>query len=216
MPHRALRIAAALTTFLAGLALVWFSNQLVPLETRLADWLVPTSEFTLRPVSFVSREETETQKVYETVIRELFTDNDTEMIVTLSETNGCPESHINEEDAMRAEWETLLDYTTKNSELGKSFPLLELARPQVLLDRGEVKKIFERRDGYGWRIFYKRFPHSSGFLDFSRVGFNREGDQAFVYASRSCGGLCGEGWYVLLKKGSRGWLIEHKRMAWVS
>jgi hypothetical protein len=49
------------------------------------------------------------------------------------------------------------------------------------------------------------------------VGFNPERDQAFLYIGRGCGGLCGEGYYVLLaKNGGGAWSVKYKDILWVS
>jgi hypothetical protein len=216
MTHRVIRIAVALTTFLAGIAFVWFSNLLVPLEVRLADWLVPTHEVTLRAVPFVSREDADAQEIYETIINQMFTYNDTQMVVTMSKLGSYKPYYIINDFGLGPEPETLCDYGAKNNEPEKPFPLLNLAIPQVRLDRQEFQMLFEQNHFDGWKNFYERYPNSTGFLDFSRIGFNRAGDEAFVYASKSCGGLCGEGWYILLRKTSDGWMIQNKKMVWVS
>ena len=67
-----------------------------------------------------------------------------------------------------------------------------------------------------WDQFYRRYPNSSGILFFSKVGFNDRHDQAFLYAGRSCGGLCGGGEYVLLNKVNGEWVISKEQGLWVS
>ena len=59
MPHKTFRAAAAATTFIVGLAVVWLSGIVPSLETRLADRLVPDSEVAVAPVPLVGREESD-------------------------------------------------------------------------------------------------------------------------------------------------------------
>ena len=67
-----------------------------------------------------------------------------------------------------------------------------------------------------WKTFYRIFPHSNGYIRFSRAGFNRAGDEAFVSTAWMCGSLCGEGRYVLLRKKDGWWNVETSVLTWVS
>jgi hypothetical protein len=67
-----------------------------------------------------------------------------------------------------------------------------------------------------WTRFYKKYPKSPGIIFFSNIGFNDRNNQAFLYAGRQCGGLCGSGKYVLLKKENGAWVIQEKMELWVS
>jgi hypothetical protein len=75
----------------------------------------------------------------------------------------------------------------------------------------------------GWPIrkkgppsFERLFPGARGIIWFSRVGFNRTLDEALVYVSFVCGGLCGEGWDYVLKKRRGTWQVVGVRVIWVS
>ena len=70
--------------------------------------------------------------------------------------------------------------------------------------------------GTGWRGFYQKHPHASGLITLSRIGFNRDHTEAFVYDTYSCGGLCGEGNYVVLKKVGSVWRIQDTACIWES
>jgi hypothetical protein len=54
------------------------------------------------------------------------------------------------------------------------------------------------------------------FLTFSRVGFSKDGTQAFLYNSYGCGGLCGEGFYTILTRTADGWKVVGGSVAWIS
>ena len=67
-----------------------------------------------------------------------------------------------------------------------------------------------------WRRFYARYPDSSGIINFSHIGFDDQMNQALVVTGRSCGGLCGAGYFVLLKKDHGLWSVQYKVNTWVS
>jgi len=63
--------------------------------------------------------------------------------------------------------------------------------------------------------FMHRFPHSYGYLTFSRVAFNRGLTEAFFYTEHVCG-LCGEGKYVFMRKVNGSWVVEGTAPTWIS
>ena len=44
-------------------------------------------------------------------------------------------------------------------------------------------------------------------VGFSNVGFSRSGKEALVFAGQSCGYLCGNSYFLLLRKEASGWVI---------
>lgn len=75
----------------------------------------------------------------------------------------------------------------------------------------------------GWPVetngppsFEKLFPGAGGIIAFSRVGLNPALDEAVVFRSFVCGGLCGSGWRYFLKKRRGKWQITDEKMIWVS
>lgn len=217
MPHKTFRAAAAATTFIVGLAVVWLSGLLPSLETRLADWLVPDSGVMVTPARLITREESDTEEVYATVVREMF-GGDGPLVVISSEAGGdiqCGNNYETISAGIGAEAETVSDYCrSKPSKRLSKLP--NVAAKQVLLDYEEYLKMFRGGDSGNWKYFYKKYPNSSGYITLSAVGFNRAGDEAMLDASKSCGWLCGEGWSILLRKGPDGWYIKKKLMSWVS
>ncbi len=84
-----------------------------------------------------------------------------------------------------------------------------------LVSSSEIESIFEKR-GDVWGRYYQKFPGSQGILTFTRVGFNSDGTQALLYWSNICGGLCGEGAYVVMEKHNGQWLIVAEIQQFVS
>jgi len=92
-------------------------------------------------------------------------------------------------------------------------PAANLENARVVLS-SEIDAIFTG-DGW-WDEFYKTFPGSRGFLQFSAIAYSDAGKQAFLYVSHSCGGLCGTGWIVSLSLRGERWQVTSKRMLWIS
>jgi hypothetical protein len=68
----------------------------------------------------------------------------------------------------------------------------------------------------GWKEFNKRFPNAPGIFVVSRVGFNHDHTEALAYAGRSCGNLCGNGYYVRLVKRDGAWAVAGQTTIWIA
>jgi hypothetical protein len=64
--------------------------------------------------------------------------------------------------------------------------------------------------------FEARFPNNLGFFVVSRVGLNLNETEALLYVEHFCGGLCGGGEYVLLRKVDGEWHVVDHHGTWVS
>jgi hypothetical protein len=92
---------------------------------------------------------------------------------------------------------------------------LELTFQYVLVPNEEIREVF--KDGVtGWSKFYENYPQASGYLELSRVGFNGEDSEALVYVANHCGGRCGTGNFVLLRKQTGRWVVKNRVMLWIS
>jgi hypothetical protein len=85
-----------------------------------------------------------------------------------------------------------------------------------LIARDEFDTLFSGDLDRSWASFYARYPTSNGLYSFSRVAFSRAGDEAVMYVSHSCGGHCGVGKYVALKKQKGFWQPVCTHSEWVS
>jgi hypothetical protein len=96
---------------------------------------------------------------------------------------------------------------------GGMLPTDNFENAQVVLS-SEIDAIFS---GEGWwEDFYKTFPGSRGYVQFTAPAFSPDHQHALIYVSHSCGGLCGTGWLVYLARGESGWRIESRQMLWIS
>jgi hypothetical protein len=86
----------------------------------------------------------------------------------------------------------------------------------VLLNVQNFSSIFKKKDFEGWDDFYQKYPASSGYITFSRVGFNSDGTKAVIYRETVCGTLCGYGGYILLSKDNGAWKEIDGYGCWMS
>ena len=64
--------------------------------------------------------------------------------------------------------------------------------------------------------FEARFPNNFGYFVVSHVGLNLNKTEALLYVDHFCGGLCGGGDYVLMRKVNGVWHIVDRHGTWVS
>lgn len=220
MLHHGVRLLVAIATFTIGIAVVW---------TLQLDrfWNVNTSD--VSAVVLLSDPAEDANEIYRLLIqRELTFNDEIKLIVLQAETTGCP---MFEDESVRKNWDhtqpfhemvkesmpeaapqTLDNYLAANKN-SKPLRVANLGINYVLVRNSDLPA---DEFGWFWTKFYKRYPNSSGILYFSDVGFNERHDQAFVYSARTCGGLCGSGEYVLLRKVNGKWEILKERELWVS
>jgi len=82
-----------------------------------------------------------------------------------------------------------------------------------LLKDNDSQAIFKENRN-GWMEFAKRFPSAKGFIQFSAVGFNLGHTQALVSVEHQCGGVCGNGKFMLLRKTNSVWRVQRKVVTW--
>jgi len=219
MLHHGVRLLVAIATFTIGLAVVW---------TLQLDrfWKVNTSD--VSPVILVDSA-ADTNEIYRLLIqREFIFNYKIELIVLRADTTGCP---MYEDESVRTKMDHIqtfhdmlkesmpealpqtLDTYLAVNQSSKPLRVANLGISYVLVKDSDLPD-----DGIDrfWTKFYKKFPKSPGILFFSDIGFNDRHDQAFVYAGKTCGGLCGEGEYVLLRKVNGKWEIQKEHDLWVS
>jgi hypothetical protein len=109
--------------------------------------------------------------------------------------------------------ETLNDYKHKNKEQSSLKDSFKLKIKHVLISEEEIKQTIKDA---GWKDFYEKYPESGGLISFSRVGFDSRMTQALVYFEHWCGGLCGSGNYILLRKEGESWKVVSVSRAWDS
>jgi len=86
----------------------------------------------------------------------------------------------------------------------------------VLLDQAKIETLFQKDLGKGWERYWRQYPNATGLLAFSRVGFDRAHNKAYVYARETCGALCGDGYSFVLEKVNGTWQVKEKKDLWVA
>ncbi len=79
-----------------------------------------------------------------------------------------------------------------------------LSKPYTLVEKRDLDGYFEKGSG-GWEGFYSRYPKSGGYFFLSPVGFNSSKDVAVVAMTHSCGPLCADGKFSVLRKKDGEW-----------
>jgi hypothetical protein len=109
-------------------------------------------------------------------------------------------------------YRAFLDANLHPSSFHRSFTL---PIPYQIVASSEIHSIFGT-PGDIWGRYYEKYPNSTGLLRLSRVGFNSDGNQAALYASTYCGGLCGSGYFVIMEKIDSNWKVVQEVEVWVS
>jgi len=109
--------------------------------------------------------------------------------------------------------ETLDDFFQRNRQSTKLAPDMQLGIHYILVSADEFSAVMDQPDG--WDAFHKKYS-PSGYMQFSRVGFNDTVDQAIVYVGSIPGPMMGSGNYYLLEKQGGQWSIREQVLAWVS
>jgi hypothetical protein len=65
-------------------------------------------------------------------------------------------------------------------------------------------------------VMREEHPRSAFFVSFTRAGFNADRTEALVYVTIHCGGLCGSGQYVQLRRTGSRWVVQRIVITWVS
>ncbi|MFV5700993.1 hypothetical protein ACM55F_03880 [Flavobacterium sp. XS2P12] len=74
----------------------------------------------------------------------------------------------------------------------------------------ELPKIEEYQN---WGVKYPKF---AGVMSFSRIQFNHKKENGVLNVSYSCGGKCGLGYSVYIKKNNKKWIVYKVKQTWIS
>jgi hypothetical protein len=134
----------------------------------------------------------------------------------LSNRGAMMDAMIENERVAGASAETIRDFKQMNVKRASMRWIKGEVSGISFITKKESERIFSKEDLSGWNKFYKIYPRSAGIVSLSNVGFNPDHTEALVYASRSCGNLCGSGeFYILTNKRGR-WAIKKRIDLWVS
>ena len=127
--------------------------------------------------------------------------------------SGDEAKYIKENLPSETSEETLNDFKQidrQQKELNQRFVV---NRTYILVTQEERHNGFANRAGRD--AFFQKYPGARDVILLSRVGFNKNLDEALVYSWRYCGGLCGGGGFYLLRKQNGVWSIKQNK-TWIS
>jgi hypothetical protein len=106
-------------------------------------------------------------------------------------------------------------YRSRNAASYTLGPNLDIEQDYVLMPQEDFDQLFLRK-GARWTDFEAKYPGASGFILFSRVGFNADGDEALADMGFRCGDLCGAGGLYVLVREDGSWKVQETLMTWQS
>ena len=178
--------------------------------------------------------EIEQRAAVSAIIRDMYIDDRTHLLV-IQHADPCPTPAPSETPnpkvtEMRQQMEdhafqgmpeltrdTIDDFHSRGKECHPLSSKLDIPIQYVLVGSKDLEMLFPKGEfDRAWSRFYAKYPKSSGIINFSNPGFNRDYTQAVVSTGRGCGGLCGAGYFVLLTKDSGVWKVKNKMGTWVS
>src|SRR6266513_1335038 len=109
---------------------------------------------------------------------------------------------------------TVEDFRRVNSMQASFGSRFDLPVKYQLAAQTDINSVFKNH-GW-WSDYYKKYPGSRGWLEFSRVGFSPDRKQALFYVVNTCGDMCGGGSYVVMVKKDSGWGIAKEIPVWSS
>ena len=106
-------------------------------------------------------------------------------------------------------------YRSRNAASYTLRPNLDIEQDYVMMPQEVFDEILLKK-GSRWTDFEAKYPGASGFVTFSRVGFNADGDEAIASMGYRCGDLCGAGGLYILVKEEGNWVVQEGLMIWQS
>lgn len=169
--------------------------------------LVPSAAGNPRPETITDEE----YSVYSAVINSAFLHPKTEIAIIESHTQ-FDRATVEIPQEFK---EDLLPKIERSESLERRF---SIKVEYLLLSNDQLETLFKANPGMGtgWERFWKQYPKGTGLLGFSRVGFDRTRNKAFVYASEVCGSLCGNGYAFRLEKINGSWQVKEKKDLWIA
>jgi len=106
-------------------------------------------------------------------------------------------------------------YRSRNAASYTLEPNLDIEQDYVMMPQEVFDEILLKK-GSRWTDFEAKYPGASGFILFSRVGFNADGDEAIASMGYRCDDMCGAGGLYILVKEDGNWKVQETLMMWES
>jgi hypothetical protein len=168
--------------------------------------LVPSQAGNPRLDTSITDEE---YSIYSVLINSAFLHPKTQLAIIKAHTEFERESVVIPEEFK----EDLLSKIERSETLERRF---SLKVEYLMLNKDLLETIFKEGSMKGWERYWKEYPNATGVLGFSRIGFDRAHNKAFVYVSETCGTLCGNGYAFRLEKINGSWQVKEKKNLWIA
>ena len=184
--------------------------------------LVMTGLTVVTPQSRENAAEREEYSVYSALVSEQFVRDNTRLVI-ITDPTCCHLSQLTKEnpDVLQqlapVSQDTVRDFADRNREekhLRREFTLAVAYR---IVDYAKIEKLFAPMIlDEEWKTFYRLYPRSNGYLRLSRVGFNKDRNEALVETAWMRGERYGEGKYFLLSKVGGKWRVQRSAGTWMA
>ncbi|HJQ55199.1 MAG TPA: hypothetical protein VJ825_15275 [Gemmatimonadaceae bacterium] len=91
-----------------------------------------------------------------------------------------------------------------------------LPMPVLLVDSASIASLPRADIRRFWSEFYTRFPRTNGLIRVSAIGYSADHNRAALMVDVGCGGLCGNGYIVVVNRAQGRWRIANITGTWVS
>lgn len=163
-------------------------------------------------------------EVYSTTIQIRFVEDWTNLLVIQDTTSVSHLSNLSTDKRVQTLKElypsiaddTLEDFSNKQvlpQHLKANF---KLTVKYELLSKMEIEHHSKKIKDDGHKFLSERYPGAWGFIRLSKIGFNRQRTEAFLYVEKTLCPLCGSGDYILLSKEGNVWRVKNIFPVWVS
>lgn len=156
-------------------------------------------------------QDTEEYAIYAKLIANEFSGEYVKQVLIMDHTDGVSQGLL---ELNLSEWgitidkETIDSFLARNQESYQLEPNLDLALEYQLITQEEVEESKPEYESGGWEEFNKKYPDSSGFITFSKVGFNSDLSQALVFFELSLYGQLLEGGYYFMVWQDGEWVVD--------
>jgi len=100
------------------------------------------------------------------------------------------------------------DYSIRNKNKYHMPDKIPIKNTEIqFISNTELNTIFNHGIIKGWKLFYKKYPNSLGFISFSKVGFNNNKTNAIIYVEFEFGSKAATYDYYFLSKKNNKWDI---------
>ena len=182
----------------------------------------------IQSVSSVFDENAEEYEVYSVLITERFIKDRVKLLVIQDQTlyyanpdylkSTTSEERIQDlkKYCPSVDESALRDFEAKHMQPSKLDMKFKLPLRYILINKTEVDETPVLEAGKLVESFYEKYPETEGLISLSKVGFNKDHNQAFVRVEFTFCPLCSFGEKVLLKKEFGTWKIANTFGGWVS